>query len=211
MITKRIAIASALAAFTVLTTAGAAFAEAGIAKSVVNVRSGPGTGYAKVDSLYAGEAVNVLACNTSWCKIEHDGPDGYVAKSYLKPAAATPSSPKKDIPFNLGLTFGPGGPAISFGIGDAPLPAPIPVPAASKACFFKGPNFTGASFCVPASSHDNHIGFSWNDKISSIKLYGGAQVQICRGYNYTAGCAVVHTSKPSLGSFDDDTSSYQAW
>lgn len=209
MNTNRIALASALAAFALLTTAGAAFAEAGVAKSVVNVRSGPGSSYAKVDTLYAGEKLNVLACNTSWCKIEHDGPDGYVAKSYLAPVA-TPSSPKADIPFNLGLTFGPGGPAISFGIGDAPLPPP-PVVEAAKACFFKGPNFTGPSFCTPAGTHESHLGWNWDDKISSIELHGGAQVQICRGDNFTMGCAVVHTSKPSLGAYDDDTSSYQVW
>jgi len=53
------------------------------AKSAVNVRSGPGTGYGKVDVLYGGEPVNITECQGNWCYVEHPGPDGWVSGNYL--------------------------------------------------------------------------------------------------------------------------------
>ncbi|MEO9227509.1 MAG: SH3 domain-containing protein [Devosia sp.] len=48
-----------------------------------NVRSGPGSGYAVVDTLKAGEYVVVINCVSSWCNVHHIGPDGWVARSLL--------------------------------------------------------------------------------------------------------------------------------
>ncbi|MEQ1768633.1 MAG: SH3 domain-containing protein [Devosia sp.] len=54
------------------------------ATTSVNVRSGPGTGYAVVDTLYAGESVDVEDCRSSgWCHVSHSGPDGWVSSHYL--------------------------------------------------------------------------------------------------------------------------------
>jgi len=54
-----------------------------IAKSAVNVRSGPGVSYGKVDALYGGEEVEVTECRGNWCHIQHPGPDGWVSGRYL--------------------------------------------------------------------------------------------------------------------------------
>ncbi len=79
---KKILAASALAAITGLGFAGAAFADQATAS--VNVRSGPGTEYRVVDTLYAGEEVNIETCRSNgWCLIEHSGPDGWVSARYL--------------------------------------------------------------------------------------------------------------------------------
>ncbi len=53
------------------------------AKSAVNVRSGPGVSYGKVDALYGGEAVEITECRGNWCHIQHPGPDGWVSGRYL--------------------------------------------------------------------------------------------------------------------------------
>src|SRR5690606_29483340 len=103
----------------------AAIAAPGVATSSVNVRTGPGTGYAKIGALSAGEVVDVKQCQGSWCFVDRNsGTDGWVSKNYLAAYAATGSgggSSKPDIPINFGMTVGPGGPSFSFGIGDAPL------------------------------------------------------------------------------------------
>lgn len=61
--------------------------ESYIARSAVNVRSGPGTNFSAVDRLERNERVTRNQClpNGSWCYITHQGPDGWVAASFLYP------------------------------------------------------------------------------------------------------------------------------
>lgn len=70
--------AGALVASTVAASAAPAYAT-----SNVNVRSGPGTGYAAIDVLSRGEYVDVQYCQGSWCFIEQAGPNGWVSSNYL--------------------------------------------------------------------------------------------------------------------------------
>lgn len=78
----RILTTSALATIASLGFASAAFADQATAS--VNVRSGPGTSYRVVDTLYPGEQVNIETCRSNgWCLIEHSGPDGWVSSRYL--------------------------------------------------------------------------------------------------------------------------------
>lgn len=73
-----------LASGALILSSGAAFAASATATTQVNVRSGPGTTYGVVDTLPAGETVNVLGCGSTWCEISMgaDG-TGFVAESYL--------------------------------------------------------------------------------------------------------------------------------
>lgn len=93
--------ASGLAVLALLATAGAAFAAPAYATGNVNVRSGPGTGYARIDVLRRGDQVDVQGCEGSWCYVEKRGPDGWVSSSYLSrsggyqppPVVVRPSPP----------------------------------------------------------------------------------------------------------------------
>ena len=76
-------IAGGLAALALVGTTVAASAAPAYATSNVNVRSGPGTGYAVVDAIRRGEQVDVQYCRGSWCFIEKSGPDGWVSANYL--------------------------------------------------------------------------------------------------------------------------------
>ena len=76
-------IATGLATLAVIATTAAASAAPAVATGNVNVRSGPGTGYAVVDTLRRGEQVNVQQCRGSWCYVEKRGPDGWVSANYL--------------------------------------------------------------------------------------------------------------------------------
>jgi hypothetical protein len=77
-------IATGLATLAVIATTVAASAAPAIATGNVNVRSGPGTGYPRVDTLYRGERVDVQYCRGSWCYVEKRGPDGWVSANYLR-------------------------------------------------------------------------------------------------------------------------------
>lgn len=209
---KHITVLSSAAAV-VLLSASAAFAQPGVATGAVNVRTGPGTGYAKVGTLSAGELVDVKQCQGSWCFVDRNGgTDGWASANYLQPAAAQPTPSKPDVPFNFGVTVGPGGPSFSFGIGDAPLPAPVPppAPATPKVCFFKSSNFSGGSFCVSPGDSSPVLAGGWNDSISSISVEGGAQVTVCKNAGYAGSCATIITSKPTLSSYNNAISSFQA-
>ncbi|MEQ1768997.1 MAG: SH3 domain-containing protein [Devosia sp.] len=79
---KNLMMATALA---VVSTVGfAAAAQAAEATASVNVRSGPGTAYTVLDTLYPGEEVSIAECRSSgWCLVAHTGPDGWVSSRYL--------------------------------------------------------------------------------------------------------------------------------
>lgn len=79
-------IATGIAAFAVLATTLAASAAPAVATGNVNVRSGPGTGFAVVDALRRGERVDIQYCRGSWCFVQKPGPDGWVSANYLSNA-----------------------------------------------------------------------------------------------------------------------------
>lgn len=79
-------IASGLATLAVIATTIAATAAPAVATGNVNVRSGPGTGFHRVDTLRRGEQVDVQYCRGSWCYVQKRGPDGWVSASYLRSA-----------------------------------------------------------------------------------------------------------------------------
>lgn len=76
-------LASGLATLAIVATTVAASAAPAVATGNVNVRSGPGTGYQRVDTLVRGQQVDVQYCRGSWCYVEKRGPDGWVSANYL--------------------------------------------------------------------------------------------------------------------------------
>ena len=72
-----------LASVCALSLAQSAAAVEATTTGAVNVRSGPGVGYAKVAILSSGEEVNIVECQDQWCFVEHSGPDGWVSGRYL--------------------------------------------------------------------------------------------------------------------------------
>lgn len=91
------------------------------ATASVNVRTGPGTQYRVVDTLYPGENVNIETCRSNgWCRITHTGPDGWVSARYLSNDGSdygddepVRSSPNVSFSFSFGRGNG-------FSIGNAP-------------------------------------------------------------------------------------------
>jgi len=199
-------IVSALAAIGLTLTTAAAFAAPANSTTALNVRSGPGTSYGVVDTLLPGESVEVTECvSNGWCHIQHPGPDGWVSSKYLTADFGNNNggnddyeepSDDPDVSFGFGVDSSGN---FSFGIGIGDAPAYTPPPAANpKVCFYKNSNFGGSSFCVSPGSQDNKLPSNWNNKISSIKLYNGASVKVCRNQNYFGGCKTYGTSKSHL-------------
>ncbi|MCR5826017.1 MAG: SH3 domain-containing protein [Oscillospiraceae bacterium] len=97
-------------------TAGAFAVDTGvITGDVVNARSGPGTGYSRVELLAKGKQVTILAEDGNWFKIAWNNSTGYVYKSYVSAsnsgstAAASSATPNATITGgNINVRTGPG-------------------------------------------------------------------------------------------------------
>jgi hypothetical protein len=194
----------AVAATALVVFLPAANAAPGTITSNVNVRSGPGTGYAVVDVARSGTNVDVQRCEGSWCYISKPGPDGWVSASYLSAGggAVNPQQPG----LSFGFSTGPGGPTFNFGIGQQPQrpgprpPIVRPEPRFAEVCFFDRTRFRGDSFCMESGESSRNLG-RWADRISSIDNPDGLQVQVCSERNLRS-CRTYTTSASSLGDFD---------
>lgn len=61
-----------------------------VSAAVLNVRTGPGTGYGVLGQLRKGAAVNVLAsAGNEWMKVNYNGKTAYVYKAYITPATGS--------------------------------------------------------------------------------------------------------------------------
>ncbi len=76
-------IVATLAAATMLTTIGSAFAAPGVTLGAVNFRDEPGLDGDVMYSLPKGKFVDILECDGGWCLIEVNGDEGFVSAKYL--------------------------------------------------------------------------------------------------------------------------------
>lgn len=215
---RRTGIVAAVAAAGLLMSASTVFAIEAAAKSAVNVRTGPGTSYAKVDALTAGEVVEIIECApVGWCFIQHEGPDGWVSGSYLVPVDVVDEDDFEDgggsnPDCSFGFTIGSGGPSLSINCGDGPIgppspPPPPPPPAPSaEACFYTGADFSGSRFCMGVGIR-NSLNATFNDKITSVELSGGAKARLCTNANLTGTCRTVTSDTDQLSNIINNKAS----
>lgn len=211
MSNSRLPFTAALATAAVLATSTAALAANAVVTQDSYVYKSRSTASAKVNTVEEDEFVTVTECVGTYCYIRIPGPDGWIRKNRLAPLD-NDGDPRPDIPFSFGITIGPDGkPSLSFGIGTPP-PPPGPGPGFARACFYQNTGYGGASFCVAAGdSISNLSSIGWNDKISSVRLYGGAEVQVCRHAGFGSPCTVWSSNKSSIGSWNDTISSVDVY
>lgn len=208
--------AAALA--TCVLSAGSVLAVEAAAKSAVNVRTGPGTSFGIVDQLTAGEVVNVTECAPSnFCFVEREGADGWVSANYLTAVEEEEDEEMEEgggsnPDCSFGFVVGPAGPSMSINCGDGPMPpAPPTPPAAAEACLYTGNNFNGDDLCVGVGIR-NALNATFNNKISSIELSGGAKAMLCDGPNLTGVCKNITTdTAPLQPSINNKTSSFSIY
>ena len=61
-----------------------ASADVGYTTGNVNLRTGPGTHYARVGTLSEGTRINVLGCQPSWCHVATQGVRGWLSANYVQ-------------------------------------------------------------------------------------------------------------------------------
>lgn len=79
-----------------------------------------------------------------------------------------------------------------------------------RVCFYTAPDYAGDEWCVDAGTARNRLDPHWNDQISSILLFGGAQVDICSDPGFLGPCQSIAASRPQLNRvMDDEISSFR--
>jgi hypothetical protein len=112
--------------------------------------------------------------------VQHPGPDGWVAASYLRIAVAFPRPP-----------------------------FPFPIPQLGTVCFYEHVNYQGARFCARPGQANARLMGAWNDRISSIRIQGRASLTVCEHWDFGGRCMTLTSSRSSLGGFNDLISSYR--
>ena len=103
----------------------------------------------------------------------------------------------------------PAAPAPAPAPAPSPAPAPAPAPAPSgPVCFYADANYGGDSFCASADS--SWVGTTWNDRVSSVKVQAGYEVDLYADINYGGGVLKLTANDADLtaNSFNDAASSF---
>lgn len=180
----------------------------------VNVRATPGG--AIVDVMQRGERADIVRRSGSWCQVDRPrARDGWVACQYLtdddrrRPDRDRPGRPGTAEP-NVSIEFDIPGFSFSIGSGgfDVERPRRPGRPGSGpdrrgEVCFYEHVNFGGASFCMNPRERRSSLG-AWNDRISSIRVRGGAEAQVCEHDNFRGRCVVVDRNVRDLGRRGND-------
>ncbi|HXT68612.1 MAG TPA: peptidase inhibitor family I36 protein [Vicinamibacterales bacterium] len=82
---------------------------------------------------------------------------------------------------------------------------------ASGACFYEDINFGGSYFCATAGMASPQITYRMNNRISSIRLFGSAEVTVYQEYNFTGRSRTIGSDLDDLrrGGWNDRITSYR--
>ncbi len=108
------------------------------------------------------------------------------------------------------FTYNNGNPAYDTPRFSATVSGSTPPAPTGIACFYENANYQGASFCADADS--SWVGTAWNDRVSSVKVRSGYNVQLFDDINYGGRSVTLSADAPNLGSnssFNDIASSFR--
>lgn len=206
--TRLFKFAAAAAALVVGLAAGPAFAapNAYVTKDA-DVLKNPNPASMVISEVEKGDLVSLLDCKNNFCLVQEEG--GWVKQSSLGPLnKGKPSAAPFNFSFGVG---GDGKPSFQIGIGNGgPSIVVGDDEEDPQVCFYKSKNFNGSSLCVEPGDSDDSLSGSWDDNISSIEVFGDAEVLVCRDEDLEGACADITSSKKSLpNSLDNRISSYE--
>lgn len=80
-----------------------------------------------------------------------------------------------------------------------PQPVPPPVYEEAGACFYSERNFRGNSFCLEVGDSYSRLR-NWNDRIRSVEVFGGAEVDLCSDASFRGSCMTLRSDASRLPS-----------
>ncbi len=76
-------------------------------------------------------------------------------------------------------------------------------------CFYTDMNYRGENFCVSGNESLQSVGDRYNDKISSIRIFGRAEVTVYENSNFNGSRRTISQDVPTLGTWSDRITSFQ--
>ena len=77
------------------------------------------------------------------------------------------------------------------------------------ACFYLDADYRGEKFCVNSDESQRNLGERYNDRISSIRIFGGAEVTIYDDENFNGSRQAFRQDVPNLRDWNDRITSFQ--
>jgi hypothetical protein len=71
------------------------------------------------------------------------------------------------------------------------------------ACFYVNENFGGQSFCLSSGENERNVGGRFNDRITSIRIFGRARAVIFTDQNFRGRSQEINRDAPNLRFFND--------
>ncbi len=78
-----------------------------------------------------------------------------------------------------------------------------------QVCFYTDANYKGDSFCAALGESQRNVGERFNDKISSIRFLGPAQVTVYEDENYGGASQTFNSDVPNLREWNDKITSFR--
>jgi hypothetical protein len=72
------------------------------------------------------------------------------------------------------------------------------------ACFYTDSNYGGERFCLSSNERVSSVGEHYNDRISSIRIFGRARVTVYKHTNYGGSHRTYTNDAPHLGDLNDE-------
>lgn len=218
--TKRLVAKALLAAGAVLATAGSALAVQIVMMANANVYATPDLNSAPIGAIAQGTVAEASQCASGWCFVDQPaGADGWVSASAIDtvanqtgpgkmfPGNPQPQPPQPPPPQQPGGSFPL--PNFSFGFN---FGGNNPPPRFDGVCFYTGTSFRGRSFCAEPGDAANRLPSSFNDAISSIEVFGDAEVDVCTDRNMRGTCMTIRRDTARLSSrVNDRISSFEVF
>lgn len=80
----------------------------------------------------------------------------------------------------------------------------------NEVCFYQDFGYGGGSTCAAPGQSEPQLSGDWNDAISSIRVGGDAELQVCEDYDFGGNCRRINSDTESLGDgWNDTISSYR--
>lgn len=206
--TRLFKFAAAAAALVAGLAVGPAFAAPNAyATKDADVLKNPNPASTVISEVEKGDLVTLLDCKNNFCLVKEEG-------GWAKQSAFGPLNKGKpaNAPFSFSFGVGADGkPSFSIGVGNGgPVIVEDEDDEDPEVCFYKSKNFQGSALCTEPGDSDDSLPGTWDNNISSIEVFGGAEVLVCRDEDFEGACANITSSKKSLpASLDNRISSYE--
>jgi len=77
------------------------------------------------------------------------------------------------------------------------------------ACFYMDANYRGQSYCIDGNENQSSVG-GYNDRISSIRIFGNAEVIVYEDSNFNGASRTISQDMPHLDAWNDGSAPSRA-